>query len=98
MRNGIRRKLRADLARVRQEILFKLEEVEEKISPRGEKSEEQTPPARLETIATILLAELGGGEFAVMLKGEQTCKERAREMRIEEEKRLWALPLYRNPQ
>ncbi len=58
--------------------------------------EEREAPALLETIVQRMLEELGGGEFRIMLKGEQSCRERARELRIEEEKRLWALPLYRN--
>jgi hypothetical protein len=99
MRNGIRRKLRADLARVRQDVLIKLEEAEERLSPASRNIPEEKPsPALLETIAQRMLDELGGGEFRIMLKGEQMCKERARELRIEEEKRLWAIPLYRNQQ
>ena len=100
MRNGRAKKLREDLRAVRQEILILIEEHEARfpIEEKKEEMKEETAPAHLETIARLMLEELGGGEFRIMLKGEQNCRERARELRIEEEKRLWALPLYRNPQ
>ena len=94
MRNGIRRKLRADLVAVRQEVLFRLQETEPAVPsptcsptfPPTFPPTEQPPPALLETIARRLLDELGGGQLVIMKRGAQTIQERAAEL-VEEEKR-----------
>ncbi len=87
MRNGIRRKLRADLRHVRQAILIKIEELEERHVPEAEPVE-KTSPAMLETIASRMLDELGGGEFRIMLKGEQTLAQRVAELAEEKQRQL----------
>ncbi len=94
MRNGIRRKLRADLVAVRQEVLFRLQETEPAVPsptcsptfPPTFPPTEQPPPALLETIARRLLDELGGGQLVIMKRGAQTIQERAAEL-VEEEQR-----------
>ncbi len=90
MRNGIRRKLRADLRQVRQDILIKIEEQETSFlhAEKKEEIKEETTPAHLESIAKLMLDELGGGEFRMMLKGEQTLAQRVAELAEEKQRML----------
>jgi hypothetical protein len=91
MKNGRAKARRADLRRVRQDILVLLEEHEARITQEV-KLEAETPPAILEVIAIRMLDELGGGEFRIMLKGEQTLAQRVAELAEEKErqlKRIW---------
>ena len=87
MRNGIRKKLRADLRQVRQDVLIQLQEREARTIPEAE-PEEKTSPALLETIARQMLEELGGGHLVIMKRGAQTIQERAAELVEEEQCRL----------
>ncbi len=87
MRRKRKRDLRADLVAVRQDVLIKIEELEERHIPEVEPIE-KTSPAMLETIAKLMLDELGGGEFAVMLKGEQTLAQRVAELAEEKQRML----------
>ncbi len=89
MRRKSKRDLRADLRTVRQDILLKIEEVEERTSSDLEHvPEEKTAPALLETIGRQMLEELGGGEFRIMLKGEQTLAQRVAELAEEKSRQL----------
>ncbi len=85
MRRKSKRDLRADLRTVRQDVLIKIEELEERHVPEAE-PEEKTTPAMLETIARQMLDELGGGQLVIMKRGAQTIQERAAEL-VEEEQR-----------
>src|SRR6266567_4282969 len=96
MRRKSKRDLRTDLVAVRQEILFRLQETEPAVpsptcSPTCSPTfppTEQPPPALLETIAARMLDELGGGEFRIMLKGEQTLAQRVAELAEEKQRML----------
>ena len=100
MRRKSKRDLRADLVAVRQDVLFRLQETEPAVPsptcsptcsptfPPTFPPTEQTPPALLETIATRMLDELGGGEFRIMLKGEQTLAQRVAELAEEKQRML----------
>ncbi len=87
MRNGSTKARRADLRRVRQDVLFLIEEqtarIEETPAP-----EEKTPPAQLSTIARQMLDAIGGGSFTIYRKGSQTIQQRAAELAAEEQRRL----------
>jgi hypothetical protein len=101
MRKCKRAKLRADLTSVRQDILIKLEELEERInSPDVGRIPEETTVATLpiEAIAQRMIDALGGEwTFTIERKGTgQTIQQAARALRIEEEKRLWSRKLYEN--
>ncbi len=86
MRNGSAKHRRADLRRVRQDVLLLLEEREERHVP---ETPLETPPALpIESIARQLLDAIGGGELLVMRKGEQTIQQRAAELLEEEQRRL----------
>ncbi len=90
MKKCKRTNLRADLRAVRQDVLIKIEEAEFSLRKENLSSapEEKTAPAMLETIAQRLLDELGGGEFRIMLRGEQTIEQRAAEYHEEDLRRL----------
>ncbi len=86
MRNSSAKARRADLRRVRQDVLIQLHELEARTIP-------DAPPAPLvtlpiETIAERMLDAIGGGQLRVMRKGEQTIEQRAAELLEEEQRRL----------
>jgi len=86
MRIGSAKHRRADLRRVRQDVLLLLEEREERHVP--ETPVAPTPTLPIETIARQLLDAIGGGSFTIQRKGEQTIAERAAELFDEEQRRL----------
>ena len=86
MRNSRAKDRRADLRRVRQDILIQLEEREARTIPEAAPAPMPTLP--IETIARQLLDAIGGGLLQVMRKGEQTIQQRAQELFDEEQRRL----------
>ncbi len=88
MRNGRVKDRRADLRRVRQDVLLLIDEqtarIEETPAP-----EEKTAPALLESICLAMLDAIGGGSFTIHRKGEgPTIQQRAAELLEEEQRRL----------
>jgi len=91
MRNGSTKARRADLRRVRQDVLFLIEEQTARTnSPDvGRIEEEKTPPAQLSTIARQMLDAIGGGSFTIYRKGmAPSIQQRAQELVEEEQRRL----------
>ncbi len=88
MRNGSTKARRADLRRVRQDVLLLIEEQTARI-PALVAPEEKTAPAHLSTIARQMLDAIGGGSFTIYRKGEgPTIQQRAQELAEEEQRRL----------
>ncbi len=88
MRNGSTKARRADLRRVRQDVLFLIEEQTARIAETPA-PEEKTPPAQLSTIARQMLDAIGGGSFTIHRKGmAPTIQQRAQELAEEEQRRL----------
>jgi len=88
MRNGSTKARRADLRRVRQDVLILLEEQEARIT-KAPAPEEKTAPAQLSTIARQMLDAIGGGSFTIHRKGmAPTIQQRAQELAEEEQRRL----------
>ncbi len=86
MRTGSAKHRRADLRRVRQDVLLLLEEREERHVP--DATPETTPTLPIETIARQMLDSLGGGQITIQRKGEQTIAERAAELFEEEQRQM----------
>jgi len=88
MRNGSTKVRRADLRRVRQDVLLLIDEQTARITETPA-PEEKSPHAHLKTMARQMLDAIGGGSFTIYRKGESpSIQQRAQELAEEEQRRL----------
>jgi len=90
MRTGNAKARRADLRRVRQDVLFLIEEQTARTNCADVGTiEEEKPPPAITAIAQQMLDAIGGGTFTIYRKGEgPTIQQRAAEQFEEEQRRL----------